>query len=200
MPARELVAQRPRLESGAGPRDLGDAHVFGKEVRRHQHEPAHAVILDAAGIDRGDRGAVAVADEKPAAEAYRVEHAGKHVQRLLVHERERPRQTCRRGVAVTGARVGKNPGAGCCRELLREAAPPGDAAEALVQQNQRRRRIRTRTDHAVFEPHPAKREEPLIGERHCPAPAVQFAAMRASFAKLCSTVSPEVSSSACARA
>ena len=43
-------------------RDLGDAHVLGEEVRRHQHEPAHAMILHAAGIDRGDRRAVAVTD------------------------------------------------------------------------------------------------------------------------------------------
>jgi hypothetical protein len=113
------------------------------------------VVLDAAGINRGDRRAIAVADEKSTAEAYRVEHARKHVQRLLVHERQRARQACRRGVAVAGARVGKNAGAGCCRQLLREGAPTGDAAEALVQQNKGRRDIRTRTDHAVFEPHPA---------------------------------------------
>ena len=90
------------------------------------------MVLDAAGIDRGNRCPVAVADEKAAAKADRVEHASKHVARLVVHERDRARQFRRRRAAVAGARIGKYSGAGSYGELLRKAAPAGDAAEPFV--------------------------------------------------------------------
>src|SRR5262245_66491200 len=64
VPSRELRAQRSRLESRPRARDFGDAHVLGEEVRRYQRESAHPMVLDAAGIDRGNRCPIAVADGK----------------------------------------------------------------------------------------------------------------------------------------
>ena len=46
----------------------------------------------------------------------------------------------------------------------------------------------------------AELEKTLISEGHCFPPPVQLATIRASFAQLCSALSPEVSSCACARA
>src|SRR6516164_9682339 len=103
-------------------------------------------------------------------------------------------------MAIAGARIDENAGAGRCGEFLREAAPAGDASEPLVQQHEGRRRIWARADHAVFEPHLAELDKSLVGESHCAPLPVQLATTPVSFAKLCSTVSPEVSSSACARA
>src|SRR5215471_50634 len=103
-------------------------------------------------------------------------------------------------MAIAGARIDENAGAGRCGEFLRETAPAGDTAETFVQQHEGRRRIWVRADHAAFEPHRAQLDKSLVGEGHCAPLPVQLATMPASFAKLCSTVSPEVSSSACARA
>src|SRR5262249_60206236 len=114
VPSREVAPRRSRLERRPGALDLGDAHVLGEEVRRHQREPAHAVVLDAAGVNRRNRCSVAVADEKATAEADRVEHASKHVARLVVHERDRTRQFRRRRAAVAGARISEYSGAGGC--------------------------------------------------------------------------------------
>src|SRR5262249_4715221 len=103
-------------------------------------------------------------------------------------------------MAIAGARIDENTGAGRYGEFLRETAPAGDTAEPLVQQHEGRRRIWARADHAVFEPHLAELDKSRVREGHCAPLRVQLATMPASFAKLCSTVSPEVSSSACARA
>src|SRR5262249_45820659 len=135
-----------------------------------------------------------------AAEAYRGEHARKHVACLVMHERDRTRQFPRRRAAVAGARIDEDPGAGRCRELLGKIAPARNAAEPLVQQHQRRPGIRARADHAVFEPPLPGLEHALISQRHYLPPSAYLATMRASFAQLCSTVSPEVSSWAWARA
>ena len=158
------------------------------------------MILHAPGVDRGNRGSIAVPDKKPAAQADRVEHAGKHVQRLLVHEGDRTRQFRRRRAAVSGAGVDENARAGRCGELLSKAAPACNAAEPLVQQYEARRRVGARSNHAIFKPHLAKLEMAVVGEHHRAPPAAKLATVRASFAKLCSTASSEVSSSACARA
>src|SRR5438034_2122778 len=148
------------------------------------------MILHAPGVDRGNRGSIAVPDKKPAAQADRVEHAGKHVQRLLVAGE----------IAASGAGVDENARAGRCGELLSKAAPACNAAEPLVQQYEGRRRVGARSNHAVFKPHLAKLKMAVVGEHHRAPPAAKLAAVRASFAKLSSTVSSEVSSSACARA
>ena len=49
------------------------------------------MVLDAARIDRRDRGAVAVAEQDAAFEPDGIEHVGQHVARLLVHEGGPPR-------------------------------------------------------------------------------------------------------------
>ena len=59
----------------AGAADFGEAHRLGKKMRRKQYEAADAVILNAAGIDRRDRSAVAVAEQQSALEADRREDA-----------------------------------------------------------------------------------------------------------------------------
>ena len=65
-------------------------------MRRDQRQPADAVILHAAGIDRRDRRAVGMPDQKAAAEADGVEKFRQHVERLDVHVVDRARQR-RRG-------------------------------------------------------------------------------------------------------
>jgi hypothetical protein len=60
-------------------------------MRRDQHEPAHAEILAAAGIDRRDRGAVAVADENGLAHTRLVEDGRQDFACLVVHVGEGPR-------------------------------------------------------------------------------------------------------------
>ena len=120
--------------------DGGDAHVLGEEMRRDQHQAADAVILMAAGIDRGDGSAVAVADQQSALEADGVEQSRQRFARLVVHVGERARQRDRARFPVTGARIDENAAAGRGLQLVGKIAPQTDAAEAFVQQHQRRRR------------------------------------------------------------
>src|SRR6516165_6567795 len=95
-------------------------------------------------------------------------------------------------------------------KLIRKAPPHVHRAEALVQQHNGGRDLRTRADHAVFEPRVAEIEKPLVRKRHraslvalsagraAPAgaaPARQRFMISTSFFKLRSTVSPDVSSS-----
>ena len=65
--------------------DGRDAHILGKEMRRDQHQPADAMILMRAGIDRRDGCAVAVAEQQSALEADGVEQARQNLARLVVH-------------------------------------------------------------------------------------------------------------------
>src|SRR3972149_11386139 len=64
VPARQPPPQAPRLEGRPGPRDLGNRNVLDHEMRRDQDEPANAVVLNAPGIDDGDRGAVGMSDQE----------------------------------------------------------------------------------------------------------------------------------------
>ena len=59
--------------------DRVETDRLGEEMRRHQDQPAHPMIGDIAQIERGDRGAVAVAEQDPApeAEARRAPRAGR---------------------------------------------------------------------------------------------------------------------------
>ena len=66
--------------------------------------------------------------------------AAERVARFVVHVGERPRQRDRARLAVAGARIDKHAGAGRLLQFLRKVAPQADAAEALVQHHQRRRR------------------------------------------------------------
>ena len=53
--------------------DRGEAGRLGEEVRRHQDEALHPLVVVLAGIDRRDRGAVAVADKHAPLETDRAE-------------------------------------------------------------------------------------------------------------------------------
>ena len=145
--------------------------LLGEKMRRDQHQPAHAVILHAAGIDGGDRGAVAVAEQKTALKADCREHARQHFAGLLMHEGGRARQFAGTRLAVAGARIDKHAGAGRRRDLIGKRSPQADAAEALVQHHDGRRRVGPRPDHAVFEPQRRQIEKALVGKRHGCNPA-----------------------------
>ena len=203
--------QRAGIERFAGAPDFRKPHLFGKKMRRDQNDAANPMILDAAGIDRGNRGAIAVAEQKSAAEADRVKHARQHLARFLIHERGRAWQRGAGRVAVTGAGIGKDAGAGGRCDLVRELAPQADAAEPLMQHHDRGPGVGPWPDHAVFEPQRPQIEKAGVGQRHGRAPPAgarrsapfdlsKSLAIRMSLAELCSTVSPEVSSCACARA
>src|SRR6202034_1590052 len=66
VPAHELPAQSAVSEFFARATNLGKAHLLDEEMRTHEHEAAHAVILDAARVNGRDRGAVAVTAENAA--------------------------------------------------------------------------------------------------------------------------------------
>ena len=178
--------------------DLGDAHVLDEEMRRDEHQPAHAMILHGTGVDRRDRGAVAVAEQKAALKADRVEHARQHRAGFLVHERDRARHRTWARRAVTGARIDEDAGAGRLSDGVRKTSPQADGAETFVQHDDGRRRIGPRADHAVFEPQRLEVEKTFVGERH-DLPSSRAVTVCKSLAKLCSIASPEVSISASAR-
>ena len=87
VPARQPRAQIAGLVGLLRFGDRGDAGILGEEMRRDQHQAADAVILMAAGIDRRNRGAVAVADQQPAPEADGVEQLRQRLARFVVHIR-----------------------------------------------------------------------------------------------------------------
>ena len=74
----DTTAQQSRygVVGGAHAGDFGNAELLGDEMRRKQHQAVDPMILDAAGIDSGDCGAVAVADENAAVEADGVSTCG----------------------------------------------------------------------------------------------------------------------------
>src|SRR5580704_14991929 len=72
MPACEFFTQNTGGEFVAGAADRGKTRRLGEEMRGHEHKAAHPMILDAASVDRGDRGAVAVAEQNTALEADRL--------------------------------------------------------------------------------------------------------------------------------
>ena len=85
VPARELGAQVGRLIGRARLLDRLDAGILGEEMRRDQHQSADAMILMRAGINRRDRSAVAVAEQKPALETDGVEQKRQRLARLVMH-------------------------------------------------------------------------------------------------------------------
>ncbi len=72
----ELRPQVARLIGAPRLRDRGEAHLFGEHVGRHQDEALDPLIRMFAGVDRRDRGAVAVPEQDPAFEPDRLEHRG----------------------------------------------------------------------------------------------------------------------------
>src|SRR5450631_3958120 len=112
VPARKLRAKVAGLVGLARLDDGGNAGILGEEMRRDQREAADAVILMAAGVDRRDGSAVAVAYQQPALEADLIEQARQHVARLVVHVSQWARQRHRARFAIAGARIDEYPGAG----------------------------------------------------------------------------------------
>ena len=95
VPALEPLPHVGGVEGVPDLPDRIDRHILDDEMRRHQHQPAHAMVLHAAAVDRGDRGAVAVADQQSLTEADRVEQARQNLLRLDMHEIERAGQLAR---------------------------------------------------------------------------------------------------------
>src|SRR5262249_28426049 len=200
VPALELLAQIARLVILSGLADLGETHVLGEEMRRHEHEAAHAMILHAAGINGRNRSAVAIAEEDAALEANSGQHLRQPVNCPFVHEAPRAGQLAGARFAVTGAGIDEHARARGGRKLFGQSAPKPDAAKALMQHDDGRRLGGPWPDPAIFEPQRSKIEEALVRKRHAACSPSKRATMPSSFVKLCSTASPEVSISASARA
>src|ERR1700726_3691180 len=90
----------PALEFGAEVRglvgllDRGDRphrNILHDKMRRDHRNRAHAVVLNAAGIDRGDRGAIGMPKQQATAKADPVEHFRQDIEGFDVHVLERPR-------------------------------------------------------------------------------------------------------------
>src|SRR6266852_9503431 len=75
VPLAKLRAQVGGVVGLTHARDLRDAELLGEEVGRHQHQATDPMVLHAAGVEGGDRCAVAVAKQNAAAESDGVEHA-----------------------------------------------------------------------------------------------------------------------------
>ena len=99
------------------------ARFLGEKMRRDQHQAAHAMVLHAAGIDRRNRRAVAVAEQQAALEADGGEHARQHFDRLFLHERGRAGHGAGRRPAIAGARINEHAGASRRRQSDRETIP-----------------------------------------------------------------------------
>ena len=72
----ELRPQVAGLVGAPGLRDRGEAHRFGEQMRRHEDEALDPLIRMMSGVDRRDRGAVAVSEQDSAREPDRIEHRG----------------------------------------------------------------------------------------------------------------------------
>ena len=137
-------------------------------MRRDQRQPAHAMILIAAGIDRRDRGAVGMAEQDAAAEADRVEQLRQHIERLDMHVVERARQ-------LAPASTRHSPRAN--RRTRRRRSRPAAFRESRPTAPTEPRPSCSMTmvgaasgcgtDHAVFEIGGADAEEAGGGERSC---------------------------------
>ncbi len=163
VPAGEARAQVTADERLAGAADPFEGDVLDEEVRRDQHDPTDARVADPGGVERGDGRPVAVPDQHPAPQADGIQHPRQDVLRFDGMVIGRARQRYRIGPAVTAPAPGEDAAARRDREALGDIAPERDAAEALVQQDQHRCRVRSRSDATPFEAHAVDREKPLVG-------------------------------------
>ena len=113
---------------------LATDEVFDEDVRRLERQRRHPRRVSRSR-QQGDRAAVAVPEEHGAIDAGGVEHAGQRPRGFAVHEVDRQTVTTRIGVAVAAAAVGEHRAAGAGGQRGREIAPGGDAAQALVEQD-----------------------------------------------------------------
>jgi hypothetical protein len=119
-------------------------------VRRQQHQRAHPRRIGG-GVDQGDGGAIAVAHQHGVGDRRGFQHAGEDVQRVAVHEVGTPRAGLRVRSPVAGAAVDERAAARRLRHARREIPPERDGAQALVQEDQRRRILARRGDPQVLQ-------------------------------------------------
>src|SRR4029077_5470875 len=92
VPTRQLGAQVTGLVGLARFDNGSDAGIFREKMWRNQSEAANAVILMAAGINRRNGRAIAVANQQATLKADGVEQPRQGLARLVVHVRKRARQ------------------------------------------------------------------------------------------------------------
>ena len=181
-----------------------EADFLGEEMRRDQHEAAHAMILHAAGIYRRDRGAVAVAEQEAALKSDGVEHARQHVaasslrndvvrgscpaatgRSRRANRRTRRRRSPPRSRRETSPTGRPSPGPSCSITMVGAASGRGPIMRYSSRSGARSRKPESASITASC----------FLGDVRATARR-----RRNSLAKLCSTVSPDVSTSASARA
>jgi hypothetical protein len=151
VPALQLRLQVGGFIGGFDFGDRGHRNIFHDEMRRDHHDTLHAMVLHAAGIDRGDRSAVGMAEQETAAETYGVEQRRQNFERFDMHIVERTRQRHRTRRAIARARIDENAAAGRGLKPIRKIAPQRGRPQTFMQHDDRGRIRRRRTDHAVFE-------------------------------------------------
>jgi hypothetical protein len=113
-------------------------------VGRHQDEALDAAVEALTGVDRCNRGAVAVTEQDSAPKPDRLERRGQAEPRLALHVIEPAGKIDRIGPAVARARIGERAPARRSGQPRRKVAPQRDAAEPLVQHDDCRRLFRRR--------------------------------------------------------
>jgi hypothetical protein len=88
-------------------------------------------------------------DDLPEPEMF--EDGGKHLERLVVHEGNRPRAQYGIGEAIARPAVNERPAAGHRRQAVGKVSPCPDTAQTFVQEDDRRRLAGSRPDPAVFQ-------------------------------------------------
>ena len=93
-----------------------------------------------------------MADEHAVSEPHRAEDGGQAEAGLARHVVDRPGQVDGIGAAVAGARIDEDAEAGRLGQSFRKVAPQRDASQALMQEDERRRRLGRRTERRRLEP------------------------------------------------
>jgi hypothetical protein len=104
--------------------DAGDGEVFDEDVRCLEDQAAHG--MGGAGVEEGDRGAIAVAKEDGGVHAERGEHAGEHVERLVMHEIDGARARVGGGGAMAQAAIDERSEARVVGHVLGKFLPGAD--------------------------------------------------------------------------
>ena len=121
--------------------DAGDRLVLHHHMGGHEHQAGDRV--PGAGVEQGDRGAVAVPDEHRSPDAEVGEQCRQHLVGLGVHVRDRSRPAHRVAAAVAVAGVDDRRRRSRGRpDLVGERAPQVDRTEPLVEEHQRRPAVR----------------------------------------------------------
>jgi hypothetical protein len=162
-PGVAMVLRHARPQVGGLPAllralDLAEAGGLHHHMRRDQRDAAHPPVLEGAGMDQRDGGAVRMADQHAAPDARRVQHARQGAMRFLLHVGQRPRQGDAVGLAVAEARIGEDAEAGRRLQRRGEIPPQRDAAEPFMQQQEGGRLVRPRAPPGGFEALPVQGE------------------------------------------